>query len=73
MGLAPKIVARIYGALADLRERGTTILLAEQNARAALGLADRAVLLRTGTVAAAGTAEDLRDDRLVQAAYLGAG
>jgi len=72
MGLAPKIVQRIYGALADLRERGTTILLAEQNARAALGLADRAVLLRTGTVAAAGTAEELRDDRLVQAAYLGA-
>jgi len=73
MGLAPKVVQRIYAALAELRERGTTILLAEQNARVALALADDAVLLRTGTVAARGTAEELRDGELVREIYLGAG
>ncbi len=73
MGLAPKVVQRIYAALGELRERGTTILLAEQNARVALALADDAVLLRTGVVAARGTADELRDGELVREIYLGAG
>jgi branched-chain amino acid transport system ATP-binding protein len=73
MGLAPKVVRRIYAALAELRARGTTILLAEQNARVALALADDALLLRTGVVAAAGSAGELRDGELVRDIYLGAG
>jgi len=72
MGLAPKVVQRIYDALAQLRDDGTTILLAEQNARAALALADDAVLLRTGAVVAAGSAAELRDGELVREIYLGA-
>jgi len=71
MGLAPKVVQRIYAALAELRARGTTVLLAEQNARAALGLADTAVVLATGTVAAAGPADELRDSPLLHDTYLG--
>jgi branched-chain amino acid transport system ATP-binding protein len=73
MGLAPKVVQRIYAALGELRGGGTTILLAEQNARVALALADDAVLLRTGTVAAAGSAAELRDGPLIQEVYLGRG
>lgn len=56
----------------QLRDDGTTILLAEQNARAALALADDAVLLRTGAVVAAGSAAELRDGELVREIYLGA-
>jgi len=73
MGLAPKVVQRIYAVLGELRAQGTTILLAEQNARAALELADDAVLLRTGTVAARSSAAELRDGDLVREIYLGAG
>jgi branched-chain amino acid transport system ATP-binding protein len=72
MGLAPKVVQRTYAALGELRSQGTTILLAEQSARAALDLADDAVLLRTGTVAARGSAAELRDGDLVREIYLGA-
>jgi branched-chain amino acid transport system ATP-binding protein len=59
--------------MADLREHGTTILLVEQNARAALRIADRAYVLETGAVALEGTAEELLADERVQSAYLGKG
>jgi branched-chain amino acid transport system ATP-binding protein len=71
MGLAPRLVARIYDALRALGERGATLLLAEQNARAALDLADDAVVLRTGTVALHGPAAQVRDAPELREVYLG--
>jgi branched-chain amino acid transport system ATP-binding protein len=73
LGLAPLLVREIFRVMADLREHGTTILLVEQNARAALRTADRAYVLETGEVALEGTAEELLADERVQSAYLGKG
>jgi len=73
LGLAPLLVREIFRVMADLREHGATILLVEQNARAALRIADRAYVLETGTVALEGTAEELLADERVQSAYLGKG
>jgi branched-chain amino acid transport system ATP-binding protein len=71
MGLAPKIVTKIFEIISDIREHGTTVLLVEQNAAQALGLADRGYVLEVGTVVMADSAASLlRDDR-VRAAYLG--
>ena len=72
MGLAPRLVREIFDHIARLRtERGVTILLVEQNARAALSIADRGYVLETGRVVLEGTAEDLLANRDVQRAYLG--
>jgi branched-chain amino acid transport system ATP-binding protein len=72
IGLAPKLVREILEHVARLRaERGLTILLVEQNARAALRIADRGYVLETGRVVLEGTAEDLLANRDVQRAYLG--
>jgi branched-chain amino acid transport system ATP-binding protein len=72
LGLAPMLVREMLGTLASLRDKGMTILLADQNAAAALRLADRAYVLDTGKVVAFGSSAELsRDDRL-RAAYLGA-
>ena len=71
MGLAPRLVARIYDALRALAGRGATLLLAEQNARAALNLADDAVVLATGTVALRGPAAKVRDAPELREVYLG--
>jgi branched-chain amino acid transport system ATP-binding protein len=71
LGLAPLIVNRIYEAIARLKEAGTTILLVEQNARKALGVADRAYVLETGLVVLAGPARDLAANPAVERAYLG--
>jgi branched-chain amino acid transport system ATP-binding protein len=73
LGLAPLLVREIFRVMADLREHGATILLVEQNARAALRIADRAYVLETGKVALEGTAEELLADERVQSAYLGKG
>jgi branched-chain amino acid transport system ATP-binding protein len=73
LGLAPLLVREIFRVMADLREHGTTILLVEQNAKAALRIADRAYVLETGQVALEGTAEELLADERVQSAYLGKG
>ncbi|MEI6559456.1 MAG: ABC transporter ATP-binding protein [Rhodospirillaceae bacterium] len=71
MGLSPMLVREVYQAIADLKRRGATILLVEQNAHAALAIADRAYVIETGAVVLTGTgAALLRDDR-VRAAYLG--
>ena len=71
-GLAPLVVADIFRILLQInRNDGVGLLLAEQNAGLALDLADRAYLLETGRVAAAGTAEALRADAGVRRAYLG--
>jgi branched-chain amino acid transport system ATP-binding protein len=71
LGLAPLLVKEIFRVSAELRERGTTILLVEQNARAALELADRAYVMESGKVVLEGSAAELAADERVQTAYLG--
>jgi len=71
MGLAPILVDRIFDTIVDLKRNGLTILLVEQNARAALAIADRACVLETGRVTLSGAAADIRVDQRVQEAYLG--
>jgi len=72
MGLAPRIVQEIFTHISRLRgELGLTILLVEQNARAALAIADRGYVLETGRVVLQGSSEDLLANRDVQRAYLG--
>ncbi len=71
MGLAPILVDRILDAIVALKRSGLTILLVEQNARAALAIADRAYVLETGRVTLSGAAADIRVDRRVREAYLG--
>jgi branched-chain amino acid transport system ATP-binding protein len=73
MGLAPMIVSEIFKVIKSLRERGTTILLVEQNARAALGIADRGYVLETGTIVLQGSADELMENQEVKRAYLGKG
>jgi len=72
MGLAPIIVERIFAVIRELHRRGVTILLVEQNAYAALGIADRAYVLETGRVTLSGTGAGLLADQRVREAYLGA-
>ena len=72
LGLAPLIVREVFEAIRALKAKGMTILLVEQMANLALGVADRAYVLETGSITLAGTgAELLKDDR-IRAAYLGA-
>jgi branched-chain amino acid transport system ATP-binding protein len=70
-GLAPLIVKSIFQVILRLREEGNTVLLVEQNAKAALGIADRGYVLETGKIILQGAAEDLLLNRDVQRAYLG--
>ena len=71
LGLAPLVIRTIFQTLAALRNDGVTILLVEQNVNLALGIADRAYVLRTGQIVLAGAAHELLDDPLVQTAFLG--
>ncbi len=71
MGLSPLVMRTIFSTLGELKARGTTLLLVEQNAQAALGLADRGHVLETGRIVLSGTAADLRLDEGVRKAYLG--
>jgi branched-chain amino acid transport system ATP-binding protein len=71
LGLAPLIIKEIFRVSRDLREHGTTILLVEQNARAALELADRGYVMESGQMALEGPAAELAVDERVQKAYLG--
>jgi len=71
MGLAPRLVAEIFGCVQRLRAADTAVLLVEQNARAALAIADRAYVLETGRIVLAGTGQALAADPGVRAAYLG--
>ena len=70
-GLAPLVVNDIFAALASFRQRGTPILLVEQNAKKAIELADRGVLLRGGAIAFAGSAAELATGEKIGSAYLG--
>jgi ABC-type branched-subunit amino acid transport system ATPase component len=71
LGLAPLLVEQVFVKLAEINSRGTTMLLVEQNARMALGLAHRAYVLGSGRLVAEGTAADLGRDERVRSAYLG--
>ncbi len=72
LGLAPRLVAQILGRLRDLRERtGLTVLLVEQNARSALSVADRGIVLALGRIVAEGEPDALVADEKLRHAYLG--
>jgi branched-chain amino acid transport system ATP-binding protein len=71
MGLSPLVMRTIFATLAELKQRGTTLLLVEQNAQAALALADAAHVLETGRIVLSGPAADLLLDENVRKAYLG--
>jgi branched-chain amino acid transport system ATP-binding protein len=73
MGLAPRMVSQVYEILRKLKAAGTTILLVEQNARAALKLADRGYVIETGRIILQGPAAELQEDPEMQRAYLGKG
>ena len=73
LGLAPLIVREVLNTVAQLRSTGVSVLLVEQNARAALGVADRGYVLEMGEVAVQGEAQDLIHDQRVIDTYLGAG
>src|SRR5229473_528801 len=71
MGLAPILVEQILDVVRGLKQAGLTVLLVEQNARAALAIADRGYVVETGRIATSGSAAQLLADDRVQAAYLG--
>ncbi|AGA08797.1 ABC transporter ATP-binding protein [Sinorhizobium meliloti] len=73
LGLAPNIVEQTFAIIQGIRESGTTVLMVEQNAFAALDMCDYAYLLEAGTMALEGTGEKLINDPHVREAYLGAG
>ena len=71
MGLAPRLVDEVFAHVAELKRRKTTIFLVDQNARAALAVADRAYVIETGRIVLAGSGAELLASPQVQAAYLG--
>ena len=71
MGLSPIMVDKIFEVVADIHRRGTTVLLVEQNASRALGLADRGYVMESGEITMTGEAKALLIDPKVRAAYLG--
>jgi len=71
LGLAPLVVHTIFEAIDNIRSEGTTILLVEQNAHAALGHSDRAYVLETGEITMEGPSKDLANDPRIKEAYLG--
>jgi branched-chain amino acid transport system ATP-binding protein len=73
LGLAPLIVREVFRVIASLRQMGVAVLLVEQNARAALQVADRAYVLETGTVVLSGAASELMHDKRIVESYLGVG
>lgn len=73
MGLAPMLVSQIFRIIREINQQGTTVLLVEQNAVKALGLATRAYVLELGAVTRSAPARQLLSDPAVRAAYLGGG
>lgn len=71
MGLAPKLVEEVFGTIERLRREGVSILLVEQNAMAALAIADHGYVLETGRIVLEGSEAQLREDSQVREAYLG--
>ena len=72
MGLAPLIILEIFRIIKKLQEEGKTILLIEQNANMALGIADRAYVLENGRITISGPADEIKANEEVRKAYLGA-
>jgi branched-chain amino acid transport system ATP-binding protein len=73
MGLAPILVEQIFSIIKTINDQGTTVLLVEQNALMALGIAQRGYILQTGEVVLSDVADRLREDEAVRKAYLGEG
>lgn len=71
LGLAPLIVEQIGRIISDINDRGTSVLLVEQNAMMALGIADHAYVVETGRIVRSGPARELREDTEIQEFYLG--
>ena len=71
MGLSPLLVSKIFEIIEMIRERGTTVLLVEQNAKKALAISDRAYVLETGKIVLSGDAHELMNNDSVKKAYLG--
>lgn len=71
LGLAPILIKAIFKAVKEIAQSGVTVLLVEQNAKAALKLADRAYVLEVGKITHAGTAQELLNSETIQEAYLG--
>jgi len=71
LGLSPALVETTFGIIADIRQRGTTVLMVEQNAYLALRMADRGYVMETGRVVLGGPAAQLLGNDLVRRAYLG--
>ena len=71
MGLSPLLVSEIFHIIREINDKGTTVLLVEQNAKRALSIADRAYVLETGLITLSGTGEELANDERVRKAYLG--
>jgi branched-chain amino acid transport system ATP-binding protein len=71
LGLAPIIVQKIFKTVKEINREGVTVLLVEQNARAALSLSNRGYVLENGRIALEGNGEDLLHNELVRKAYLG--
>jgi len=71
MGLAPVLVEAIFDTIVRINEEGTTVLLVEQNAQIALQVANRGYVIQTGEIVLHDTAENLRQNEMVQKAYLG--
>ncbi|MSO85313.1 MAG: ABC transporter ATP-binding protein [Rhodospirillales bacterium] len=71
LGLAPTLVERTFEIVAEIRRRGTTVLMVEQNALAALGMCDRSYLLETGRIVQHGTGDEMLANPHIQKAYLG--
>jgi branched-chain amino acid transport system ATP-binding protein len=71
MGLSPILVEQIFQVIRDIHAQGTTVLVVEQNALMALGVAHRGYILQTGRIVLEDTAANLRQNPAVQKAYLG--
>ena len=71
MGLSPLLVREIFAIIKDINSQGVTILLVEQNAKMALGIADRAYVIETGKIVMSGTGKELLESEDVRRAYLG--
>ena len=71
MGLSPLLVKEIFHIIKEINDNGTTVLLVEQNAKMALGIANRAYVLENGKIALSGTGEELANSPQVKKAYLG--
>lgn len=71
LGLAPQVIAMIFARLGEIHAQGTTMIVVEQNARAALAFASRAYVLENGSIVRSGNADDLANDPRIIDAYLG--